>query len=103
MHKSNIYQMVGNGTFDGMLNFQGFPVAGDYGNGFLKMNLANDQNIRTADYFASYNAADGPFDENIELGSSSPLILPSMLDGTGDGATSGSGGRQKWERFSSSI
>jgi hypothetical protein len=78
----NIYQMVGNGTFDQTLNPQGFPSSGDYGNGFLKMNLAGGA-LSVSDYFASYNAADGPFDENIELGSSSPLILPVMKDATG--------------------
>jgi len=78
----NLYQMVGNGTFDQTLNSLGFPTAGDYGNGFLKMNLAKNT-LSITDYFASYNAADGPFDENIELGSSSPLLLPSMKDASG--------------------
>ena len=32
------------------------------------MNLAGGA-LSVSDYFASYNAADGPFDENIELGS----------------------------------
>lgn len=78
----NLYQMVGNGTFDETLTPQGFPSGADYGNGFLKMNLANNT-LSVTDYFASFNAADGPFDENIELGSSSPLILPPMKDASG--------------------
>jgi hypothetical protein len=78
----NIYQMVGNGTFDQTLNSQGFPSSGDYGNGFLKMTLASNV-LSVSDYFASYNAADGPFDENVELGSSSPLILPEMTNAAG--------------------
>jgi hypothetical protein len=78
----NLYQLVGNGTFDGTLNPQGFPSSGDYGNGFLKLKLAGKA-LSVSDYFASYNAADGPFDENVELGSSSPLILPPMKNAAG--------------------
>jgi hypothetical protein len=78
----NIYQMVGNGTFDQTLTAQGFPSSGDYGNGFLKLKFAGSS-LSVSDYFASYNAADGPFDENVELGSSSPLVLPDMKDATG--------------------
>ena len=79
----NIYQMVGNGTFDQTLNSQGLPSRGDFGNGFLKLNLSGSS-LSVTDYFASYNAADGPFDENVELGSSSPLLLPNMKDSGGN-------------------
>jgi hypothetical protein len=78
----NIYQMVGNGTFDETLNSLGFPSSGDYGNGYLKLTFASNA-LSVADYFASYNAADGPFDENVELGSSGPLILPAMENAAG--------------------
>ena len=78
----NIYLMVGNGTFDQSLNSQGFPIKGDYGNGFLKLAFSNNV-FSVPDYFASFNADDGPFNEDVELGSSSPLLLPDMKDSTG--------------------
>jgi PQQ-like domain len=75
----NIYTMVGNGTFDSTLNGNGFPSAGDFGNGFLKLSLVSNA-LQVADYFASFDAADGATDERVELGSSSPLLLPAMTD-----------------------
>jgi hypothetical protein len=75
--------MVGNGTFDPALNVEGFPVNGDFGNSFLKLSFT-DNALSVADYFASYDALDGPADEKVELGSSSPLVLPDMTDGNGN-------------------
>ena len=79
----NIYVMVANGTFDATLNAKGFPRKGDFGNAFLKL-AYNGSKLSVADYFASYNAADGPFDENVEIGSSSPIVLPAMTDASGN-------------------
>jgi len=79
----NIYTMVANGTFDQTLNSQGFPKGGDFGNSFLKLAFRNNT-LSVADYFASYNAADGPFDEDVEIGSSSPIVLPNMTDSSGN-------------------
>jgi PQQ-like domain len=75
----NIYTMVGNGTFDPTLNGNGFPIVGDFGNGFLKLALVSNT-LQVVDYFASFDATDGPTDERVELGSSSPLLLPAMTD-----------------------
>ena len=78
----NIYLMVANGTFDPQLDASGFPHRGDFGNSFLKLAF-HENKLSVADYFAPYNAADGPFSEDIEIGSSSPIVLPSMTDAGG--------------------
>ena len=49
----NIYFLDGNGTFDTTLNAQGFPVNGDYGNGFIK--LSTSGGLAVADYFNMHN------------------------------------------------
>lgn len=77
----NVYMMVGNGTFDTTLS-SGFPVYADYGNSFLRLAWTGGK-FQVADYFASFDAGDGPTDERVELGSSSPVLLPPMTDGNG--------------------
>jgi len=77
----NIYMMVGNGTFDTTLS-AGFPVNGDYGNSFIRLAWSGGK-LQVADYFASFDAGDGPTDERVELGSSAPLLLPTMTDNQG--------------------
>jgi hypothetical protein len=78
----SIYLMVGNGTFDTTLSGTGFPSQGDYGNSFLRLAWSSGV-LQVADYFASFNAADGFADERVELGSSSPLLLPAMTNSSG--------------------
>jgi hypothetical protein len=80
--QGNLYVMVGNGTFDATLNSSGLPIDGDFGNAFMKLTPASST-FKVDDYFASYNAADGPTDENVELGSSSPIVLPAMTNSSG--------------------
>ncbi len=77
----NIYLLAANGTLDAMLDANGFPVAGDYGNGFLKLATAGDT-LRVADYFEMYNtAAESSLD--LDLGSGGALLLPDVKDDTG--------------------
>ena len=78
----SIYLMVGNGTFDATLSGTGFPSKGDYGNSFLRLAWSSGV-LHVADYFASFNAGDGATDERVELGSSSPLLLPPMMNSSG--------------------
>jgi hypothetical protein len=77
----NIYLLDADGTFDSTLNPSGFPSEGDYGNAFLKLSTSS-KGLSVADYFevdsqASENAND------IDLGSGGVIVLPDMLDSSG--------------------
>jgi outer membrane protein assembly factor BamB len=76
-----IYVMAANGTFDTVLNSQGFPSRGDFGNAFMKISLFGDR-LSVADYFTMFdveaeNAADA------DLGAGGPVVLPEMKDASG--------------------
>jgi hypothetical protein len=76
-----IYVMAANGTFDTVLNSQGFPSRGDFGNAFMKISLSGDR-LSVADYFTMFdveaeNAADA------DLGAGGPVVLPEMKDASG--------------------
>jgi hypothetical protein len=77
----NIYFLDANGSFDSTFT-NGFPAQGDFGNAFIKLSTAG--NILTvADYFAvSTNSYENSHDE--DLGSGGALVLPDMVDGTGN-------------------
>jgi hypothetical protein len=73
----NIYFLDGNGTFDTTLNAQGFPVNGDYGNGFIK--LSTSGGLAVADYFNMSNTVqESNADE--DLGSAGAILLPDLMD-----------------------
>jgi len=77
----NIYVLAANGTFDTILDANGFPCAGDYGNSFLKISTVNNI-LSVADYFAMFNAvAESSVDE--DFGSGGALVLPDMTDAMG--------------------
>jgi len=77
----SIYFLDGNGTFDTTLNAQGFPISGDFGNGFLRVSTTDNQ-LQVADYFEAYNTvAESAVDD--EIGSGGALVLPPMVDSTG--------------------
>ncbi len=79
--QGNIYLLDGNGTFDNALNAAGFPINGDFGNGFLKLS-ANAQNLKVADYFEMHNtSAESNVDR--DLGSGGALVLPDLQDSFG--------------------
>jgi fibronectin type 3 domain-containing protein len=100
--QGNLYFQTGNGTFDGStdgsghatgLDGNGFPVAGDYGDSFVKLAVdpsttADNQNVngwglKVVDYFTPFNQQN--LDSNdIDLGSGGPLLLP---DAVGAGGT----------------
>lgn len=75
----SVYMMVANGTFDTTLDGNGFPVNRNFGNAFIRLNWPAGK-LQVTDYFASFDAGNGPADERVELGSSAPLVLPPMTD-----------------------
>jgi len=82
---NSIYLLDANGTFDTTLNSQGFPVDGDYGNGFLKLSTTNNT-LAVADYFEMFNTVnESDFDE--DLGSGGVIVLPTMNDSNGNPRT----------------
>ncbi len=75
--QGNIYFLSGNGTFDTTLNASGFPIKGDFGNGFIKLSPVSS--LHVADYFTMYNTvAESKADE--DLGSGGAMVLPDMID-----------------------
>ncbi|MGB8543016.1 MAG: hypothetical protein WCD49_15405 [Candidatus Acidiferrales bacterium] len=80
--QGNIYLLDANGTFDNTLNSDGFPVNGDFGNGFLKLSASGDK-LTVADYFNMHNTnAESDADE--DLGSGGALVLPDLKDMAGN-------------------
>jgi outer membrane protein assembly factor BamB len=76
--EGNIYLLSANGTFDTILNSQGFPSQGDFGNSFLKI-TASDGRLSVADYFTPFNViSENALD--MDLGSGGPVVLPEMKD-----------------------
>jgi hypothetical protein len=76
--EGNIFLLDANGTFDDTLNSSGFPINGDYGNGFLKLSTKNNK-LAVADYFNMYNT-DKESNNDEDLGSGGALVLPNFED-----------------------
>jgi hypothetical protein len=77
----NIFFLAANGTFDATLNTSGFPINGDFGNGFIKVSTLNKL-LTVADYFEMSNTlSESNADE--DLGSGGALVLPAMKDAKG--------------------
>ncbi len=79
---SNIFLLDANGTFDTTLNSQGFPINGDYGNGFVRLSTTNNT-LAVADYFEMYNTVQES-DSDEDLGSGGLIVLPTMKDSSGN-------------------
>lgn len=75
-----IYLLDANGEFDGSLDANGFPAAGDYGNAMIK--LSTNGKLAVADYFATYNTI-SESSSDADLGSGGELLLPDQTDATG--------------------
>ena len=73
----NIYFLDGNGTFDTTLTAQGFPIDGDFGNGFIR--LSTSSGLQVADYFEPFNTINES-NGDTDLGSGGALVLPDMKD-----------------------
>ncbi len=80
--RGNIYLLDGNGTFDNTLNSDGFPINGDFGNGFLKLSESGN-NLIVADYFNMHNTG-AESDADQDLGSGGALVLPDVKDTAGN-------------------
>jgi hypothetical protein len=76
----NLFFLDANGTFDTSLNQKGFPIKGDYGNGFLKVSTVSK--LHVVDYFNMYNTVNES-DNDTDLGSGGALVLPPMNDVNG--------------------
>jgi hypothetical protein len=79
---SNLFLLDANGTFDTTLNSQGFPINGDFGNGFLKISTTGNA-LAVADYFEMYNTVQES-DADEDLGSGGTIVLPTMKDSNGN-------------------
>jgi hypothetical protein len=76
-----IYALMANGIFDTTLNASGFPSMGDYGNAFVKISTTANP-ITVADYFTMDNTA-YESSNDIDFGSSGPILLPDLVDSSG--------------------
>jgi hypothetical protein len=76
----NVYLLDGNGTFDTMLDGNGFPSQGNFGNAFLK--ISTSSGLKVADYFATFDTV-AKSNGDTDLGSGGTLVLPDLIDGAG--------------------
>jgi len=77
----NIFLLTANGAFETVLDANGFPQHGDFGNSFLKVAMTGGA-LTVVDYFTmsgevAESAADG------DLGSGGAMLLPDMKDAAG--------------------
>lgn len=77
----NIYLLVGNGTFDTVLDGHGFPSRGDFGNAFVKI-ATSSGGLKVSDYFAMHDTV-AESNNDTDLGSGGALLLPDMKDSAG--------------------
>ena len=75
----NIFASTGNGTFDTVLNGQGLPSHGDYGNSLLKLNGAT---LAPLDYWTMYNS-NAESANGVDFGSGGVMLLPDQSDAAG--------------------
>lgn len=77
----NIYLTTGNGTFDTMLDANGFPSQGDYGNAFVKIAMKEDK-LAVVDFFTMHNTVEQS-EQDEDMGSGGVVLLPDMQDPSG--------------------
>jgi len=77
----SIFVLDANGTFDTKLNSKGFPMKGDFGNGFLNIATANNK-LSVAGYFEDMNTV-SESNSDTDLGSGGALVLPDLKDTSG--------------------
>ena len=78
--QGNIYVEIANGDFETTLDGNGFPNQQDFGNAFVKLSVNNGK-LAVADYFAMNNTLTES-DNDRDLGSGGPLILPDLSNGS---------------------
>jgi len=79
-NSGNIFLMNGNGTFETLLDANGFPNQQDFGNCFLK--LSTSSGLVVADYFTMSDTVLQSGADN-DLGSGGAIILPDLRDSGG--------------------
>jgi outer membrane protein assembly factor BamB len=77
----NIFLLTANGAFETVLDANGFPQHGDFGNSFLKLALVGGT-LTVADYFTMSGEV-GESAADRDLGSGGALLLPDMKDAAG--------------------
>jgi len=70
-----MYFLDGDGTFDTVLDVNGFPINGDFGNGMLKVSTSNG--LAVADYFEMYNTVEESA-ADLDLSSGGAIVLPDL-------------------------
>src|SRR5260370_40250722 len=78
----NVFNISGNGPFDENLDANGFPVTQDYGDSYLQFSFDPNNGLAVADYWTPYNQQ-YLADQDLDLGSTSLLLLPDMTDANG--------------------
>jgi outer membrane protein assembly factor BamB len=76
-----IFVAVSNGTFDTTLDVNAFPIRGDFGNAFVRLNTANNQLI-AEDYWTMYNNL-AESAQDLDLGSGGVMLLPDLQNTVG--------------------
>src|SRR6266851_4845803 len=76
----NIFFLEGNGTFETILNAQGFPSNADCGNCFVK--ISTSAGLQLADYFTPHNTV-AESSADLDLGSGGAILLPDVQDAGG--------------------
>src|SRR5207237_10936578 len=76
----NIFFILGNGTFDAILDADGFPTNHDCGNCFVK--LSSTVPMSLTDYFTPSNTV-SESNADLDFCSGVPLLLPDMTDASG--------------------
>ena len=77
----NIFLLTANGAFETVLDANGFPQHGDFGNSFLKVAMTGGT-LTVADYFTmSPEVAESAADR--DLGSGGAMLLPDLKDAAG--------------------
>ena len=79
--QGSIYALVANGTFDGTLDANGFPVNHDYGNAFVRVSTSGTS-LQVADYFDMFNTM-GESNGDVDLGSGGAMVLPNFTGSSG--------------------
>ncbi|MFM0323539.1 PQQ-binding-like beta-propeller repeat protein [Caballeronia glebae] len=74
-----IYLLDANGTFDPTQNEHEMPIKGNFGNGFLRLNLGP---LRVQDYFQPSNTVQES-NQDEDLGSGGAMVLPNFADANG--------------------
>lgn len=76
-----IYFLTANGQFETILDGNGFPDLGDYGNAFMKISTTGGK-LAVADYFALDDTL-ALSDNDLDLGSGGEIVLPDLTDASG--------------------